>query len=146
MELTSQQKGKRAELLVFGELLKKGADLYLPIIDIGIDAIVRRKDGTFSEIQIKSTEAEEQAGYFNVKLSDLQQHLEGKFFIVCVDFNEERAIEKGKPNIWVLPAKDYKNYMTVSGRLPIYERRRGDKEKRYKLLRNRFYAWKLLTH
>jgi hypothetical protein len=143
MERTSQQKGKRAEFLVFGELLREGADLYLPVIDVGIDAIVRRKDGTFSEIQIKSTEAEDQAGYFNVH--DINKCPEGRFFIVCVDFNKEKAIEEGKPNIWVLPAKDFKEYMVSGCRLPIYERRRGDKEPRYKLLRSRFYAWELLT-
>ncbi len=62
---TSQQKGKQAEFLVFGELIRRGADLYLPIVDIGIDAIIKKKDGTYLQIQVKSTEADEQAGCFN---------------------------------------------------------------------------------
>ena len=140
----SQQKGKRAEFLVFGELLKQGADLYLPVIDIGIDALVRRKDGTFSEIQIKSTEAEEQAGYFNV--DDINKHPEDKFFIICVDFNEEKSKKKGKPNIWILPAKEFKEYMTSGYRLPIYERsHKHDDKRRDELLHKNFEAWRLLT-
>lgn len=143
MEHTSQQKGKGAEFLVFGELIRRGVDLYIPIVDIGIDALVRRNNGTFSEIQIKSTEAEEQAGYFNV--DDLDNHPQDKFFIICVDMNEENYLEKGKPNIWVIPVKDYKNYMTASGRLPIYETRRGDNKPRYILLQDYYYAWEKLT-
>jgi hypothetical protein len=143
---TSQQKGKQAEFLVFGELISLGFELYLPIIDVGIDALVRRKDGTFSEIQIKSTEAENQAGYFNVKLSELQQRPEDKFFIICVDFNKEKSKEKGKPNIWILPAKDFKEYMVSGCRLLIYERsRKHNNAVRCELLKNRFYAWELLT-
>lgn len=66
MELTTQQKGKRAEFMVFGELITRGANVYLPVIDVGIDAILRVKSGIYREVQVKSTEAEEQAGYFNV--------------------------------------------------------------------------------
>ena len=141
----STKKGKAAEFLVFSELLRRDADLYLPIIDIGVDAIIRQKGGTYLEVQAKSTEKEDQAGYFNIDLSELQQRPEDKFFIICIDMNQKNYIEQGKPNIWVIPAKDYKKYMTASGRLPIYERRHGDKEPRYKLLQNRFYAWGLLT-
>lgn len=71
MKATTQQKGKRAEFLVFGELVKRGADIYLPVIDVGIDAISRLKTGTYLEIQVKSTEAENMAGYFNVSHQNL---------------------------------------------------------------------------
>lgn len=145
MECTSQQKGKRAEFLVFGELLRLGYELYLPVIDnIGVDALVRRKDDTFSEIQIKSTEAEEQSGYFNV--GDIQKHPEEKFFIVCVDFNKEKLIDEGKPNIWVIPAKKFKEYMVSGCRLPIYERSiKHENKPRKELLEGYFNKWELLT-
>jgi hypothetical protein len=143
MQITTEQKGKAAEFLVFSELLKKGADLYLPVIDIGVDAIIQQKGGTYLEIQVKSTEKEDQAGYFNVY--DINEHPEDKFFIICVDFNEEKSIEKGKPNIWILPAKDFKEYMVSGCRLPIYERSHKHNNKvRFELLKNRFYAWELL--
>ena len=143
MQITPDQTGKTAEFLVFSELIRRGADLYLPVIGIGIDAIIKKKDGTYLEIQVKSTEEDEQAGYFNVY--DLDKHPKGRFFIICVDMNKNRAKEKGKPNIWVLSATDFKSYMTSGCRLPIYETRRGDKEPRCKLLEKNFEAWELLT-
>ena len=109
----SQQKGKRAEFLVFAELIKRGADLYLPAVDTGIDAIIRKEDGTYLEIQVKSTLEDEQAGYFNVY--DIKEHPEDKFFIICVDMNDKNFREKDKPNIWVLSAKDFKEYMVSDG-------------------------------
>jgi len=144
-KLTNREKGKLAEFLVFGELIKHGVDLYLPVIDVkGIDAILRRKDGTYIEIQVKSTQEEDQAGYFNVY--DLDQHPEDKFFIICVDMNEKKSKVKGMPNIWVLSAKDFKEYMISGCRLPIYERsRKHGNEAREKLLQRNFEAWELLT-
>ncbi len=144
MSIGDLRKGKSAEYFVFSELIKRGADLYLPVIDIGIDAILRKKDGTYIEIQVKSTEKEDQAGYFNVY--NINEHPEEKFFIICVDMNEDNLIEKGKPNIWVLPATDFKKYMVSGCRLPIYERsRKHNDEVRSELLKNHFYAWELLT-
>ncbi len=144
MSIKDLRRGKSAEYFVFSELLKRDADLYLPVIDIGIDAILRKKDGTYLEIQVKSTEKEDQAGYFNVY--DINEHPEDKFFIVCVDFSEEKSIEKGKPNIWILSAKDFKEYMVSGCRLPIYEHSHKHNNKvRCELLKNRFYAWELLT-
>ncbi len=36
-------------------MLKEGLDVYVPLVDDNaIDAVVRRKDGTFVEIQIKA--------------------------------------------------------------------------------------------
>ena len=142
MEATNQRKGKGAEFLVFSELLRRDANLYLPVVDTGIDAVVRKKDGIYLEIQVKSTEAEEQAGYFNVY--DLDKHPQDRFFIICVDMNEENCLEKGKPNIWIIPAIVFKEYMVSGCRLPIYETRRGDSEPRYKRLHDYFYTWKKL--
>ena len=110
MDETSQQKGKRAELLVFSELMKEGFDVYLPVVDKGVDAIIPTKNGTYLEIQIKSTENEEQAGYFNVY--DLDKHPQDRFYIICVDMNEKKSKVKGRPNIWILSAKDFKKYIT----------------------------------
>ena len=144
MDETSQQKGKRAELLVFSELMKEGFDVYLPVVDKGVDAIIPTKNGTYLEIQIKSTENEEQAGYFNVY--DLDKHPQDRFYIICVDMNEKKSKVKGRPNIWILSAKDFKKYMVSGYRLPIYERsRKHGNEAREKLLQNNFEAWKLLN-
>jgi hypothetical protein len=144
MQITTEQKGKGAELIVFGELIRRGSDLYIPIVDKGTDAILRKEGGTYLEIQVKSTEEDEQAGYFNVY--DLDKHPEENFYIICVDMNKKNSKEKGKPNIWILSAKDFKEYMVSGCRLPIYERsHKHNNEVRCELLKNRFYAWKLLT-
>ncbi len=47
--------GKRIEFWIIGQMLKQGLDVYIPLVDDnGIDAIVRRPDGTFTEVQIKA--------------------------------------------------------------------------------------------
>jgi len=121
MKATTQQKGKRAEFLVFGELVKRGADIYLPVIDVGIDAISRLKTGTYLEIQVKSTEAENMAGYFNVS------HLEPKrnLFIVCVDMSEKKMEQYKNPQLWILPSMEFVKYATKTKegyRLPLPEK------------------------
>jgi hypothetical protein len=46
--------GKHCEHLVFAELLKRGFDTYLPIVDDkGVDCIIRNNNGTHVDIQIK---------------------------------------------------------------------------------------------
>jgi hypothetical protein len=142
---TSQQKGKQGEFLVFGELIKRGADLYLPVIDIGIDAIVRQNDGSYLQVQVKSTEAKEQAGWFNVW--DIDEY-EGKgLYIVCVDMSVE------PPDIWILPSEIFIRYATVShskeGRkytlaVDVRDRSHGYQLRR-DLLQEYYGAWKLLA-
>lgn len=47
--------GKRIEYWIIGKMLKEGLDVYLPLVDDdGIDGIIRRADGTFTEFQIKA--------------------------------------------------------------------------------------------
>ena len=149
MGISTQQKGKRAEFLVFGELIKRGADLYFPAVDIGIDAILRqkKKDGTYCyvEIQVKSTEAEKQAGYFNVYNLRHQPNL----FIICVDMSRE------EPEIWILPSKEFERYATGVEKhkhclLPLPDRPRGENRTRKQILEqycanNHEKAWGLLT-
>ncbi len=93
---------------------------------------------------MKSTEEPDQAGYFNVY--DISKRPADEFFIICVDMNKKNFKVEGRPNIWILPAKDFKEYMTSGCRLPIYERshNHGNK-KRDELLQNNLEAWGLLT-
>jgi len=47
--------GKRIEFYIVGLMLKEGLDVYLPLVDDdAIDAIVKKPDGTFVEVQIKA--------------------------------------------------------------------------------------------
>lgn len=47
--------GKRIEFYIVGLMLREGLDVYLPLVDDdAIDAIIKRKDGRFVEVQIKA--------------------------------------------------------------------------------------------
>src|SRR6478736_3949805 len=47
--------GKRIEYWVVGLMLKEGLDVYLPLVDDNaIDAVIKRPDGSFIEVQIKA--------------------------------------------------------------------------------------------
>lgn len=144
MEATTQQKGKRAEFLVFGELIKRRADLYFPVIDTGIDAVIPRKDGTYLQIQVKSRT--KQGGWFTAY--DLHLYDDERFFIVCVDMS------KSTPETWVIPSKIFTEYANVSKSkegwnkytlgIDSKDTKHGN-ELRRNLLKEYREAWKLLT-
>ncbi len=47
--------GKRMEYYIIGLMLKEGLDVYLPMVDDNaIDAVVKKPDGSFVEVQIKA--------------------------------------------------------------------------------------------
>lgn len=47
--------GKRMEFYLIGLMLKEGLDLYLPLVDDdAIDAVLKKPDGSYVEIQIKA--------------------------------------------------------------------------------------------
>lgn len=47
--------GRRIEYWVIGKMLKEGLDVYVPLVDdFGVDAVIRKPDGTFIEVQIKA--------------------------------------------------------------------------------------------
>ena len=47
--------GKRIEHYLIGKMLKEGLDVYIPMVDDdAIDAVVKRPDGQYVEIQIKA--------------------------------------------------------------------------------------------
>ncbi len=147
MSIEDLRKGKSAEFFVFSKLMRKGVDLYLPVIDIGVDAILRKGDGKYLEIQIKSTEEDEQAGCFNA--DDLDYYDEERYFIVCVDLSRK------PPETWILPCGVFKEYATKpweskkgwkSYRLDVNARdTQHGNEVRRNLLKEYLGAWELLT-
>ncbi|WKK86533.2 hypothetical protein QYS48_06235 [Marivirga arenosa] len=47
--------GKRMEYWLVGLMLKEGLDVYMPLVDdFGIDAVIRKPNGQFIELQIKA--------------------------------------------------------------------------------------------
>ena len=109
MKIGSLEKGKMAELAVFGELLKRGVIPYVPLVDIkGIDAIIRKDDGRLLEIQVKSTFSKGMQGSFNV--DDLVT--KPNFFIIGV-IGEGDMPEKYE--YWVFPSEVFhKNAQQIS--------------------------------
>jgi len=147
---TSQQKGKLAEFLVFRELVKRGADLYLPVIDAGIDAIIRQEDGTHLDMQVKATEE----GWSPTVWVPDDPQLRQRLVIVWVDMTESQE----NPEVWIFPGDIFVEYSTKIGewqnsqgqpgthrRLILYQKRRGDDQPRRELLKECRNAWKLLT-
>ena len=104
MEIGPTEKGKLGELYVFRRLIERGAMPFLPIADTkGVDAVVRRKDGTYVEIQVKATYPPEQAGYFNVRNLIPRKNL----FIVCLIMGIEEI-----PEAWILPSIIFVDHAT----------------------------------
>ncbi|MCC9649137.1 hypothetical protein LOC64_19220 [Rubrivivax sp. JA1029] len=55
--------GKRIEHWIIGRMLKEGMDVYVPIVDDhAVDALVKRKDGTIAQVQIKARSATAKEG------------------------------------------------------------------------------------
>ena len=97
--METQVKGALGENIVIGELLKRNLDVYLPIVDRGIDCIVRSRSGRCFEIQIKTRATLKRGKYiFDVKKFNPQDN----FFIVCYQHLEE--------TFWVFPSKVFKEY------------------------------------
>lgn len=47
--------GKRIEYYIVGLMLKEGLDVYMPLVDDdAIDAVIKKPDGSFVEVQIKA--------------------------------------------------------------------------------------------
>ena len=110
--------GKRIEYWVVGQMLKEGLDVYVPLVDdFGVDAIIRKDDGTIFEIQIKARSNtvimgdaalfaalthEERKNYYFVFYSE---RLDKTWIMSSKDFIEESVQNKtgkniGKRSIW----------------------------------------------
>jgi hypothetical protein len=47
--------GRRMEYWLIGQMLREGLDVYVPLVDdFGIDAVIRKQDNEFIEVQIKA--------------------------------------------------------------------------------------------
>lgn len=105
MRIRSQEKGKQAEFWVFGELIRRGVSLYVPVVDVeGIDAIARRKDGACLEIQVRSVWEPKYSRWFYA--SNLVPR--PSFFIIGVDMTTTQ------PEVWIIPSVEFSKYATVS--------------------------------
>jgi hypothetical protein len=98
--------GKRIEYWIIGKMLKEGMDVYVPLVDDhAVDAIVKRKDGSIAELQIKarsSTVKEGDAALFAAIPHELRENYWFVFYSERLDttwiMTSEEFIEESYQN------------------------------------------------
>lgn len=91
--------GKRIEYYIVGLMLKQGLDVYMPLVDDdAIDAVVKRPDGSFVEVQIKARSKDVIFGDAALFAALPHEYRKGYWFV----FYAER-MEK----IWILSSKEF---------------------------------------
>lgn len=91
--------GKRIEFYVVGLMLKEGLDVYLPLVDDNaVDAVVKRPDGRFVEVQIKARSGDVKfghAGLFAALTHELRPNYWFVFYSARLD------------TIWILSSNEF---------------------------------------
>jgi hypothetical protein len=105
--------GKRQEYLVIAELLKRGFDVYLTLVDDqGIDCVIRLDEKRYLDIQIKGrSKNAKQWNWFAAMSFEPRENL---FFIFYTEKNE---------TFWVIPSSDLVNLCRVN----VFREERGEK-------------------
>jgi len=78
------KKGKAIEHYIISELLKNDFDVFVPVVDTGIDLIIKDKEGGLVEIQVKSRMINDDEDCFFIKSFEPRHN----FFIVCHNIND----------------------------------------------------------
>ncbi len=91
--------GKRMEYKIIGDMLMEGLDVYTPLVDDhGVDCIIKRKNGTFIEIQIKARSNEVAEGD-SALFAGITHSLTPNFYFV---FFSERL-----NSMWILSSEEF---------------------------------------
>jgi len=99
--------GKRIEFWVIGQMLREGLDVYVPLVDDrAVDAVIRRPDGLFIEVQIKARSNDVKEGDGGLFAAITHEHRENYWFV----FYSERM-----QKIWIMSSKEFL-YVSVSKR------------------------------
>ena len=91
--------GKRIEYYLIGLMLKEGLDIYVPMVDDdAIDAVVKKPDGSFVEIQIKARSKEVTFGDAALFAAIPHEYRKNYWFI----FYSERM-----DKMWIMSSKEF---------------------------------------
>lgn len=91
--------GKRIEYYIVGLMLKDGLDVYLPLVDDdAIDAVIKKPDGGFVEVQIKARSADIKFGNAALFAALKHEYRPSYWFV----FYSERM-----DKIWILSSKEF---------------------------------------
>ena len=89
------------EYNIIGKMLMEGLDVYIPLVDDhGVDAIIKKEDGTFIEIQIKARSSEVKLG--DAALFAAVEHEKRKNYYIV--FYSERL-----NTTWILSSEEFLN-------------------------------------
>jgi hypothetical protein len=108
------------EYWIIGKMLKEGLDVYVPLVDdFGIDAIVRKQDGSFLEVQIKarssSVKMRDAALFAAIEHPELRKNYYFVFYSERMDkmwimsskeviekaYQNKEGKNKGKRSVWL---------------------------------------------
>jgi len=91
--------GKRIEYYIVGLMLKEGLDVYMPLVDDdAIDAVIKKSDGSFVEVQIKARSKDVIFGDAALFPALKHEYRKNYWFI----FYSERMDE-----MWILSSKEF---------------------------------------
>ncbi len=91
--------GKRIEFYIVGLMLKEGLDVYLPLVDDdAIDAVIKRPDGKFIEVQIKARSNTVKFGSAGLFAALTHEPRENYWFV----FYSERM-----DKIWIMSSSEF---------------------------------------
>lgn len=91
--------GKRIEHYLIGQMLKEGLDVYIPMVDDdAIDAVVKRPDGKYVEIQIKARSKDVGFGDAALFAAIPHEHRDNYWFV----FYSERL-----DSMWIMSSKEF---------------------------------------
>lgn len=91
--------GKRIEYYIVGLMLKQGLDVYLPLVDDdAIDAVVKKPDGSFVEVQIKARSNSVNFGAAALFAALTHEYRPNYWFV----FYSERM-----DKIWILSSREF---------------------------------------
>lgn len=121
------EKGKISELLVISELLNKGFEVYTPVVDTGIDCIVKSSTEYF-ELQIKGTK-------YRVSTrrgKGVNKHAESnpeRYFLIFVSNKKSNVPNENDKDIFYLSGEQVKEKWkksTKKGTISFTEQERND--------------------
>jgi hypothetical protein len=144
--------GRRMEYWIIGRMLKEGLDVYVPLVDdFGIDAVIRKRDNEFIEVQIKARSAnvvEEDAALFaamvhpqvreNYYFVFYAERLDTMWIMSSEEFVQEAVQNKtgknvGKRSIWFNgKRKDKASGKLIEYAKPRFDRYRADDFSRFR--------------
>lgn len=130
--MQSSVAGKVGELKVWVELMKRGCHVYLPIADVGIDAMVENRKGRVFRVGVQSrghkdyNEASHSPTYFIVPE---QENMD--FFIASAKFQKADQ-DDYEESYWIFPLKEkregLKPFLMSSGGIELIQRVSGHRE------------------